>query len=88
MVVTGVLEGFVLPLCQQFGMQRESTCNADEGLCVCKTGEQSKPYLTIPKRKMQSTCWMEKSNRGNLGFWNVSEIELSCCKNLTKSVMI
>lgn len=33
-MVVGVLEGFVLPLCQQIGRQRESTHDADEGLCV------------------------------------------------------
>lgn len=39
--MTGVLEGFVLPLCQQLGRQRESTWDAGEGLCVFfKTGEQ------------------------------------------------
>lgn len=55
---------------------------------VFKTGELLKPYLTSPEGKMQSTYWMEKSNRGNLGFWDVSEIECSFCKKTHKSVMI
>lgn len=37
MVVTGVLEGLVLPLCQRLGRQR----GADGGLCVfLKTGKE------------------------------------------------
>lgn len=35
------LEGFVLPLCQQFGRLRENTRDADGSLCVFfKTGGQ------------------------------------------------